>query len=127
MVYKEGYGNYQENIEVIADSGTVVDVVFLAEEPGGISGGVLDSISGESLSGAEVIATLSGGSNYNFESATETDQEGDFLITNLPVGSYHLTISAAGYAPYETDSGEEVQVSPGEIVDIGDIGLTKIP
>ncbi len=126
-VYTEGYGNYQENIEVIADSGTVINVVFLTEEPGGISGGVLDSISGEYISGAEVIATLSGGSNYSFESSTETDQEGDFLITNLPVGSYHLTISADGYAPYETDSGEEVQVSPGEIIDIGDIGLTKIP
>lgn len=95
-VYTDDYGNYSEDIEVIAGEDTVVNVVFLLETPGAISGSVVDFDSGDPIEGATVSATLSGGV-YTFSSSALTDGDGLFLIEKLPVGTYDLTASAIGY------------------------------
>jgi len=120
-VSAEGYGDYAEEIEVVAGSDTMVDVVFLTEDPGGISGTVIGSDTSLPIAGATVTATLSGGSTYVFVSSVDTDGSGNFLIEQLPVGSYDLTISAAGYDP-NTTSG--IGVTESSTNPIGTISLT---
>ncbi len=97
-VYNSGFDEYSESIVVAKDENTVVDVVFLVETPGGISGIVKDLDSGNLIEGATVNVTLSGGSTYIFNSFTETNTEGSFSIEQLPVGIYDLIASATGYA-----------------------------
>lgn len=96
-VYADGFDDYFESIEVIDGSDTEVNVVFLLETPGGISGSVVDSVDKLAIGGATVTVTLSGGSTYIFESTTETDTGGNFSIEQLPVGIYDLSVSAEGY------------------------------
>jgi len=120
-VSAEGYGDYAEEIEVVAGSDTMVDVVFLTEDPGGISGTVIGSDTSLPIAGATVTATLSGGSTYVFVSSVDTDGSGNFLIEQLPVGSYNLTISAAGYDPNTTPG---IGVTESSTNPIGTISLT---
>ena len=120
----EGYDDYSESVVVVNGENTVVDVVFLVEEPGGISGIVKEAGSESTfIEGAIVTVTLSGGSTYSFESATETDTEGSFSIEQLPVGSYDLMVmvSADGYDDYSTSG---IVVTAGVINNIGEIELT---
>jgi len=95
----DGYDNYSESIEVTAGANTPVDVVFLVEEPGGISRSVVVLGTTTAIEGAMVTVTLAGGSTYIFGSSTETNGAGSFLIEQLPVGTYDLTVSAEGYTP----------------------------
>ena len=119
-VYTDDYGNYSEDIEVIASADKVVDVVFLVEEPGAISGSVVDSLSELPIGEASVIVTLSGGV-YAFNSSALTDVNGEFTIEQLPVGSYELTVSAEGYNDYSTSG---IAVAAGGINEIGEITLS---
>jgi hypothetical protein len=119
-VYAEGYDDYSQNIEVIVDADTVVDVVFLAEEPGGISGSVVDSGTTLAIEGATVSVELVS-LIYSFDSFTETDTEGNFSIEQLPVGNYNLTVSADGYSFYS--HAVEIAVTAGDTIEIGVIGL----
>jgi hypothetical protein len=125
-VYAEGFDDYSQSIEVIFDEDTVVDIVFLTEEPGGISGIVKEAGSETTyINGATVTVTLSGGSTYTFVSFTETDTEGSFSIMQLPVGFYTLTVSADDYSVYS--HAVEIEVIEGETTDISEIGLTLLP
>jgi 5-hydroxyisourate hydrolase-like protein (transthyretin family) len=122
-VYTDDYGNYSEDIEVVASGDKVVDVVFLLEEPGTILGIVVDSDSGDPIGGATVSVTLSGGSTYSFDSSTETDTDGNFSIEQLPVGVYDLTASAIDYENY-TAGG--IGVTEGATTDMSEIELTLL-
>ena len=125
-VYAEGYDDYSESVVVVNDENTEVDIVFLTEEPGGILGIVKEAGSESTfISEATVTVTLSGGSTYTFVSFTETDTEGSFSITQLPVGFYTLTVSADDYSVYS--HAFEIEVIEGETTDIGEIGLTLLP
>lgn len=123
-VYTEGYDDYSESVVVVNGGNTVVDVVFLVEEPGGISGSVVDSGTTLAIEGATVTVTLAGGNTYSFESSAETDSEGSFSIGQLPVGSYDLTISADTYDDKHISG---IAVTADAINDIGEIGLTPTP
>ena len=116
-VYAEGFDNYSQSIEVIFDEDTVVDIVLLS---GGISGSVVDSLSGLAISEATVSAALSG-SAHIFNSSAVTDDDGFFLIDQLPVGSYDLTVSAD---TYDDNNISGIAVTTGEINNIGVIKLT---
>lgn len=120
------YGEYSESIEVKVGENTVVDVVLLAEEPGGISGSVVEVVDSvnEAFEGAtvsvELVSTI-----YDFESSALTDGNGDFSLEQLPVGIYDLTISAEGYGEYsDVTPGGGIPVTAGGIADIGIIVLT---
>jgi len=118
----EGYDDYSESVVVADGENTVVDVVFLVEEPGGISGIVKEAGSESTfIEGATVIVTLSGGSTYIFNSSADTNESGEFVIDQLPVGTYDLTVSADGYSFYSHTVG--IAVTAGGINDIGVIEL----
>ena len=119
-IYADGYDDYSQNIEVIVDTDTVVDVVFLAEEPGGISGSVVDSGTTLAIEGATVSVELVS-VIYSFDSFTETDTKGNFSIEQLPVGNYNLTVSADGYSFYS--HAVEIAVTAGDTIEIGVIEL----
>ena len=118
-VYTDDYGIYSENIDVIPDTDTCVDVVFLTEEPGIISGTVVDSMTLFPVEDAVVSVELD--SDYTFNGSSETDQFGIFAIDQLPVGSYNLTILADGY--YDTDEHVGIIVDEGTENNIGEIWL----
>jgi len=60
---------------------------------GGVSGKVSDASSGDFLPGANVVLD---GTNYGASS----DRYGEFNISNVPDGSYTLTVTYVGYADY---------------------------
>ena len=60
---------------------------------GGISGKITDAGSGDFLPGANVVLD---GTNYGASS----DRFGEFTISNVPDGSYTLTVTYVGYADY---------------------------
>ena len=70
-----------------------VKQTFISGAKGAIRGTVLDP-NGAAVPGAAVTATLKD-STLNF--ATETDDEGRFLLHNLPVGFYEVTCVALGF------------------------------
>jgi len=97
--------------------------VLLAEEPGGISGSVVEVVDSETedIEGATVSVKLVS-TIYYFESSALTDGDGNFSLEQLPVGSYNLTVSAVGYIPYS--HGVEIGVTAGMITEDVDIELT---
>lgn len=120
-VYADGFNEYSESIEVTAGKNTEVNVILLFEETGAISGSVLDSENDLPINEANVTVILSS-SIYTFESSIITGENGLFSIDQLPVGTYTLNVSAAGYL----DSGEyEIVVAEGETTYI-DVELLKI-
>ncbi len=76
------------------DSGDPGPPGTAAVDKGSISGTVTDSASGNGISGASVVS--------GSFSAT-TDSDGKFTLSNLPVGVYKLTASAANYNSAESD------------------------
>lgn len=124
-VYADGFDDYSENIEVTASTDTVVDVVFLVEEPGGISGIVKEAGSESTfIEGAIVTVTLSGGSTYIFNSSADTNESGEFIIDQLPVGTYTINVFKEGYVENNDAIPGGIAVAVGEINDIGEITLS---
>ncbi|MBU7592485.1 carboxypeptidase regulatory-like domain-containing protein [Metabacillus halosaccharovorans] len=72
----------------------VIDV-DLEANPSVIRGQVTDAITGLPIERAGIITVLSG-SGVNIAS-TETDQNGIYILTNLPTGTYDVIFSAEGY------------------------------
>jgi hypothetical protein len=120
-VYAEGYDDYSENVVVTDGGNTEVNVVLLS---GGISGIVKEAGSGSTfIAGATVTVILSGGDIFN--SSTSTNESGEFVFGQLPVGSYDLTVLAEGYSLYS--HAVEIVVTAGVIIDTGIIGLDPLP
>ena len=119
-----GYSSYSEEIVVVADADTPVAVVLLSEEPGGILGSVVDSLTTSAIKGATISVVLDS-LIYSFNDFTETDDAGSFLIEQLPVGSYDVTVSAVGY---DSDIAMGLVVATGTpYLDLGVIPLSKTP
>jgi hypothetical protein len=95
-VNANGFDEYSENIEVTEGGDTEVNVVLLLEEPGAISGSVIDSGDDSPINEASVTVALFS-SIYTFESSVITGEDGLFFIDQLPVGTYTLNVSAEGY------------------------------
>ena len=101
---------------VITKSGNLALVPHLGKSSGGfsnnseITGVVTDTLSGDILPGANVF--LSG---TNFGAAT--DRYGEFVIENVPPGSYTLRVGYIGYEPYsleisvQRDEALQIEVS----------------
>ena len=120
-VYAESYDDYSESIVVTDGGNTVVDVVFLEEDPGGISGKVVDSVDSVTpIIEATVSATLSS-SAYIFNISAVTDGNGEFAFEQLPVGTYDLTASATGY---DNNTEYGIIVTEGALNDTVEIELT---
>jgi hypothetical protein len=116
-VYADGYDNYSESVVVVDEEDTEANVVLLS---GGISGSVVDSGDLSVIEGAMVSVELEGGI-YTFNSSAVTNASGEFVIEQIPVGIYDLTVSATNY---DTSDIIQVTVTTGDIIEIGEIGLS---
>ena len=119
-VSKEGYmDGTAAGIDVISDLITSVDTVVLSaiSQPGTgtISGRVLDS-SGNAVEGAAVTVVNTTGSAI-------TGPSGDFLLTNIGVGTgYTITVNKEGY---NTVSVPGIDVTEGTMTLVNNIILTR--
>uniref|UniRef100_A0A7C6EEG0 Carboxypeptidase regulatory-like domain-containing protein n=1 Tax=candidate division WOR-3 bacterium TaxID=2052148 RepID=A0A7C6EEG0_UNCW3 len=113
---------YPEMVTVVA--GQVTENInfalapFTPPQPGGISGVVTDSATGNPIVGARVHAM---GGHRICGSAT-TNENGEYLIQNLPAGSYRVTAGAQGYTPKTYP--EPVSVVEGQITPNINFALT---
>jgi hypothetical protein len=79
------------------------------------AGAVMGNVQGSTsagrivLQGATVTAVPSNSSSTSFTSLT--DANGDYLLSNLPAGTYRLGFSANGYLPIAPNSGAAVLVT----------------
>jgi hypothetical protein len=91
----------------------------------GMIQGLVSDPSGAVIPGATVTI-------YNpvshFEHTTSTDASGNFTFTNVPFNPYHLTVRAAGFAPYVQDvsvnSAVPVSLDIAMVLEGGKITLT---
>ena len=117
-----GFDQYSENIEVTAGSNTDANIIFLS---GGVFGTVKETGS-ESvfIEGAIAAFSLTGGDVFNI--STSADENGEFIIEQLPTGTYDLFISAEGYDDY---SKTGIILNIGEIIDLGliELELNELP
>lgn len=81
---QQGYGLARADLAVAAAGGTE------PAGPGNISGSVRDAYNSQGINGAMVSVD---GTDY---SAT-TDNDGYYIISNIPVGTYNVTATAEGY------------------------------
>ncbi|MFB3815987.1 MAG: carboxypeptidase regulatory-like domain-containing protein [Terriglobales bacterium] len=79
---------------------------------GGIEGSVIDK-SGAAVPGAQVSATSVA---TGLTRTAQTDSNGDYAITELPLGSYNVTVTRSGFGT-QTASGVSVGVSTLSRVD----------
>lgn len=119
-VVKTGNGEYKLKpvIKLISETYSVGD---LHEYPGSISGSVVDSEDGLSISGTTVSVSLSDG-EYIFTTSIITGHDGLFFIDQLPVGTYTLTVLAEDYIEY-TEYG--IMITEGAT--ISDIDIVLVP
>jgi hypothetical protein len=104
-------------------SGSAIAVFAQSATTGGISGTIYDP-KGAVLSGAEVSAINA--ATGEARSAT-TSSSGEYRISDLPPGTYTVTVTAAGFQTYKAD---QVPVAVGSMSDIapkltvGDVAQT---
>lgn len=99
---------------------------FAQTTTGDIAGRVVDS-QGRTVSNATITATNKGtGQSRN----TTTDDSGDFAITDLPPGTYEITVEGAGFSKilvkdYELNVGANrtlnIEMKPGELTAIVEV------
>ncbi len=96
-----------------AVTGIVLASLFLAGQTLGPAGSVQGTVtdpSGAALAGARVTALHL---ERNLQRQAETDAEGRFALTGLPIGTYRLSVERPGFA--KAESGE-FSVSVGQVV-----------
>lgn len=97
-VFSTGYLINESGGVSVTAGGTTSGIDFDLQLSGGVSGTVTDAVSGTPLSGIMVYAiSAGGGGTYGWQATTGTD--GKYLLaTNLPTGSYNVTVlSPAGH------------------------------
>ena len=105
---------------------TVFIMVLLSSQlafaqTGAISGQVTDADSGETVPGANIFIT-------ELDRGAATDIDGNYVIENVPAGTYSLTATFVGYRTFR----QTVQVSSGQTttvniaMQIGAIGLDEL-
>jgi Carboxypeptidase regulatory-like domain/TonB dependent receptor len=81
-------------------SAVVLSTVLHAQNPRGSLRGTVQDASGARVTTAKIVVQSTGSSLQR--EAASTDQ-GEFRLDGLLPGSYHLTVSAAGFAPASTE------------------------
>ncbi|MEY5132075.1 MAG: hypothetical protein RLZZ198_79 [Bacteroidota bacterium] len=92
---------------------TLLFSVLITAQTQNVRGKVMDSETSFPLAGAKVEIDLKDANGVNYRAVT--DGEGEFKITNVPVGKYGLTTKCAQYEPktqtIEISSGKELILS----------------
>ncbi|MGC2301148.1 MAG: TonB-dependent receptor, partial [Acidobacteriaceae bacterium] len=87
---------------------------------GSISGAITDQ-TGSIIPGATVTAL---NAETQLSLSAKTNAEGSFLITNVPVGTYTVTIDASGFSRVTVS---QLRVSPGQVTPFGKRSLSPGP
>ena len=78
-------------------------------DPGSLRGTITDKTDGEAVIGASAMLE-------NTTLGSASDIEGNYMIQNIPAGTYRLKVNAIGYAPFfqmvTVNAGETTTVSP---------------
>jgi len=99
------------DVDLVADGETLVPDLVLSANPGSVAGAVvLERRGANEHGGAEIL--IAGQSVL-------TQDDGSFLVSDVPAGTYALTALAAGFAAAE----KLVTVEPGERADAGTLEL----
>lgn len=105
---------------------TVLTMVLLSSQlafaqTGAISGQVTDAESGETIPGANILIT-------ELERGAATDMDGNYVIENVPTGTYSLTATFVGYTTFR----QTVQVNANQTttinieMQVGAVGLDEV-
>jgi protocatechuate 3,4-dioxygenase beta subunit len=99
--------------DVSVDQAGTVDVQL---KRGGTIGGRVQSVDGQPVAGATVVAASSGGGAAMFvgSPSTTTDAEGAYTVDGVPPGDYHVTVDAAGFAHAEAGTDAMKVTMPAE-------------
>ncbi|USK42072.1 carboxypeptidase regulatory-like domain-containing protein [Cytobacillus oceanisediminis] len=90
----EGYAN--EVFRIVLSNGEMQIVnALLQRQPASIRGRVTDASTGEPILNAAVITVISG--SGIIVAQTLTDEQGNYILSNLPPGPYNVIFSAEGY------------------------------
>jgi len=85
------------------------------------SGGNSGSISGNVVDPSGAVVVNAGVEIHNavsgYDQTTTTDSKGNFNFPNVPFNPYHMTVTAAGFAPYAQDV--EIRSVVGVTVKVG--------
>ncbi len=103
-----GYREYTDTITIVEDTENTYEA-YLKTAYGTLSGIITDS-EGVLVAGATIVV----GGSYSGVS----DTNGYYEIANIPIGTYSLTVTSSGHAPYTTSV--EIQEGPNSL----DIQLT---
>lgn len=114
------HGVAEEEIEVIADEDTFVELVIGRDEDdepdevGGVAGTVSDT-DGEPISRAEI--RLMGGMNdhnqHRFQARTISDEHGEYSFEDVPAGVLLLSAGKIGFIPF----AHEIEVIADEVLE----------
>lgn len=105
---------------------TVLTMVLLSSQlafaqTGAISGQVTDAETGETIPGANILIT-------ELERGAATDMDGNYVIENVPTGTYSLTATFVGYTTFR----QTVQVNANQTttinveMQVGAVGLDEV-
>lgn len=83
--------------------------------PGGLSGIVVDLVTGQPLSGVRILLLP--------QREVVTNINGEFVFTGLKEGNYTLRVTMNGYRPVEISP---IMITNEEIVDIGEVHLETV-
>ncbi len=95
-----GYKEYKSNFVIYQKP----PVVKAAKTTGSIKGSITDAESGEILIGASVLIV---GTSWG----ASTDAEGNFIVKDVPAGTYQLAFS---YLGYESTIARDIKITAGE-------------
>ncbi len=102
----------------------VLNLLFLSfayAQSGTLTGTVTDSDTGETVPGANILVT-------ELERGVASDMDGNYEITDIPVGTYTLSVSFVGYQSY-TESFQ-IQANETTVLNVeltsGAIGLDEV-
>jgi hypothetical protein len=109
----------------LGDSDNLTNIDFSLTLGGSISGKVFDNVTGASLSEVTVRVETRG---YELDAFwSETDENGEYRVECLFLGSYHIGVYKEGYVDewynnyWATDQADEIKVTPPD--DISDINF----
>lgn len=108
-----GYASKVISVEVINGQVTDVGTIELELLPGSITGKILNE-------GVAVVASVMVDGE---EVTANTDEMGVFLLENIPVGSYTVTLTPAEGSGLSIKTFENVEVMADSTTDLGDITL----
>jgi 5-hydroxyisourate hydrolase-like protein (transthyretin family) len=117
---REGYRSETIAVDLTSNQSASGVNVSLSRAHGSITGQVIDSSTGDPLSGVDIVIT--DGTNDK-TSLSASSPPGQFLVGGLTEGAWSLTFSREGYADYT----QQVVLIAGQDVTIGPIQMSPSP